>query len=63
MFTFLNQRYGLKQLILDWASSLVQAIKIYSLEDAAIDLFGKILKNSVDEDFWQAQEAMKLQLT
>ena len=41
----------------------MQAIKIYSLEDAAIDLFGKILKNSVDEDFWQAQEAMKLQLT
>ena len=27
LFTFLNQRYGLKQLIFDWASSIVAAIK------------------------------------
>ena len=52
MFTFLNQRYGLKQLIVDWASSLVQAVKLYSQEDAQIQLFGKLLKNAVDEDFW-----------
>ena len=52
MFTFLNQRYGLKQLIVDWASSLVQAVKMYSGEDAWVLLFGKMLKNAVDEDFW-----------
>ena len=52
MFTFLNQRYGLKQLIVDWASSLVQAVKMYSGEDAWVLLFGKMLKNVVDEDFW-----------
>jgi hypothetical protein len=52
MFTFLNMRYGLKQLIVEWASSIVQAVKIYSAEDAQVHLFGKMLKNSVDEDFW-----------
>ena len=52
MFTFLNQRYGLKQLIVEWASSIVYAVKIYSPEDAQVNLFGKILKNSVEEDFW-----------
>ena len=62
MFTFLNQRYGLKQLIVEWASSIVYAVKIYSPEDAQVHLFGKILKNSVEEDFWQSQETMRLQL-
>lgn len=62
MFTFLNQRYGLRQLIVEWASSIVQAIKIYAPKDAQLKLFGKILKNSVDEDFWDVQEAMRGQL-
>ena len=54
MFTYLNQRYGLKSLIVEWASSIVQAVKIYGEEDALVHLFGKILKNTVDEDFWFA---------
>jgi len=29
IFTFLNQRYGLKALIMEWAGSIVQAVKIY----------------------------------
>ena len=62
MFTFLNQRYGLKQLIVEWATSIVQAIKLYSVDDAQIYLFGKLLKNTVDEDFWFAQEAMRAQV-
>ena len=62
MFTFLNQRYGLKQLIVEWASSIVQAVKIYSPEDAQVHLFGKILKNSIEEDFWQSQDTLRTQL-
>ena len=54
MFTFLNQRYGLKQLIVEWAASLVQAIKLYAADDVQIHLFGKMLKNVIDEDFWLA---------
>ena len=54
MFTYLNQRYGLKQLIVEWAASLVQAIKLYAADDVQIHLFGKMLKNVIDEDFWLA---------
>ena len=54
MFTYLNQRYGLKQLILDWATSIVHAVKLYGEDDAQVMLFGKMLKNAVDEDFWFA---------
>jgi hypothetical protein len=33
MFTFLNQRYGLKQLIVDWAQALIAAVKHFSPTD------------------------------
>ena len=52
MFTFLNQRYGLKQLIVDWAQALIAAIKHFSPLDQEVNLFGKILKNSIDEEYW-----------
>jgi hypothetical protein len=50
MFTFLNQKYGLKSLIIEWASSIVNGIKKYS-KDHEINLFGKILRNEFDEEF------------
>ena len=50
MYTFLNQKYGLKNLIIEWASSIINAIKIYSSEDSDINLFGKILRNEQEED-------------
>ena len=50
MYTYLNQKYGLKNLIIEWASSIINAIKIYSSEDCDINLFGKILRNEQEED-------------
>lgn len=50
MYTYLNQKYGLKNLIIEWASSIINAIKIYSNEDSDINLFGKILRNEQEED-------------
>jgi hypothetical protein len=50
MYTYLNQKYGLKNLIIEWASSIINAIKLYSNEDCEINLFGKILRNEQDED-------------
>ena len=29
MYTYLNQKYGLKTLIIEWASTLIQAVKTY----------------------------------
>lgn len=51
MYTYLNQRYGLKSLIIEWAASIINGIKKYSKEDHSISLYGKILRNECDEEF------------
>ena len=50
MYTYLNQKYGLKNLIIEWASSIIKSIKKYSSEDIEVNLFGKILRNEQEED-------------
>jgi hypothetical protein len=59
MYTYLNQRYGLKPLIIDWASAIISAIQRYSRDCADICLFGKVLRNEVDEDFRYVQSALR----
>lgn len=51
MYTFLNQKYGLKNLIIEWATSIINSVKKYAGEDNDVDVFGKILKNECDEEF------------
>lgn len=51
MYIYLNQRYGLKSLIVEWAAAIINGIKTYSKQDHDITLFGKILKNECDEEF------------
>ncbi len=45
MYTFLNQRYGLKSLIIEWAAAIINGIRRYSRDDHDVALFGKILRN------------------
>jgi len=64
MYTFLNQKYGLKNLIIEWASSIINAIKMYSAEDNDICVFGKILRNECEEEFRIVlQKKLKILLT
>ena len=49
IYIFFYNKYGLKNLVIDWASGLINAIKIYSKTDCDINLFGKILKNEQEE--------------
>ena len=51
MYTYLNQRYGLKSLIIEWATAIVNGIRNYQKVDHDVLLFGKILKNDCDEPF------------
>ena len=51
MYTYLNWKYGLKNIIIEWAAAIVNGIKIYIRDDHDVMLFGKILKNSCDEEF------------
>jgi hypothetical protein len=46
MYTYLNQKYGLKSLIIEWASTIIHSIKIYIRDDHQVTLFAKILKMS-----------------
>ena len=50
MYTYLNQKYGLKSIIIEWASNIINGIKIFSSEDSEICLFGKILRNEIEEN-------------
>lgn len=59
MYTFLNQKYGLKPLIIEWANSLINGIKKYAYEDNDAAVFGKILKNECDEEFIFVQSQIK----
>ena len=49
MYKFLNNKYGLKNLVIEWSSSIIVGIKMYSSSDSDINLFGKILKNKIEE--------------
>ena len=51
MYNYLNQKYGLKTLIVEWASTIITGIKCYVQDDHEVTLFAKILKNECDEEF------------
>ena len=61
MYKFLNNKYGLKNLVIEWSSSIITGIKMYSSSDSDINLFSKILKNKVEEG--QKLVVMKLKST
>lgn len=50
MYTYLNHKYGLKNLIIEWASSIINGIRMFSVEDSEVCLFGKILRNELEEE-------------
>lgn len=50
MYNFFNKKYGLKNLVMEWASSMIQGVKQYSTEDSEVCLFGKILRNEQEEE-------------
>jgi len=51
LYTYLNQQYGLKNLILDWTKSILEGLAKYSMIDSEVALFGKILRNECEEGF------------
>lgn len=59
MYTYLNQKYGLKPLIVEWAAAIINAVKTYIKDEHDIALFAKILKNECDEDFRLIQMHVK----
>ena len=50
MYTYLNYKYGLKNMVIEWATNIINGIKTFSNEDTEISLFGKILQNELEEN-------------
>lgn len=59
LYTYLNNKYGLKPLIIEWTVSIVNAIKLFKDEDHDVYLFAKILKNKCEEDFVDSQQQVR----
>ena len=59
MYTYLNNKYGLKNIIIEWAAAIINGIKTYLKDDHDVTLFGKILKNECDEEFRFIQAHVK----
>lgn len=59
MYTYLNTKYGLKSLIIEWATALVNGIKKFNAVDNSVAVFGKILRNECDEEFRFVQTQVK----
>lgn len=51
MYTYLVQKYGLKSLIVEWATAIINGVRAYSRDDHEVALFAKVLKNECDEEF------------
>lgn len=63
MYTYLNQKFGLKTIITEWTFAIMKAVSRYENEDAEVKLFSKIIKHEVNEDFryvlWKVKERIK----
>lgn len=59
MYTYFNNKYGVKTLVIEWAAGVISGIKNYAEDDNDVMVFAKILKNEVDEDFRFIQESLK----
>lgn len=49
LYTYLNHKYGLKNLIVEKAYRIIMGIKKYSQNNSRVCLFGKIMRNEIDE--------------
>lgn len=59
MYNYLNTKYGLKTLILDWAASIITSVKKHAGKDNDVAVFGKIIRNECDEEFRFVQIQVK----
>ncbi len=54
LYTFLNNKYGLKNLVIEWAIAIINAVKLYKSDSHKVYLFSTILKNKCEEEFLEA---------
>lgn len=62
LYTYLNQKYGLKSLVVEQAKAHIHAINSFAESDPEIDLFRKVLMHEINEEFRYAQLSMSQNL-
>ena len=50
-YTYLNQVYGIKNIVQDYSNSIIEGIEKYSSTDLDVFLFGRVFHSEIDEDF------------
>ena len=60
LYIFYAKKYGLKTLILEQITQLVNAIQFFMNKDADAKLFARILKNKCDIQFSRVQNIVKV---
>ena len=56
LLAYLTTKYGIRQLITQWLGCILAAIEHFSSLSAQVALFGKVLRNEVEEEFEEAQQ-------
>ena len=55
LLAYLTTKYGVRQIITQWLTSILAAVEHFAPLDAQTALFGKVLRNEVEEEFEEAQ--------
>lgn len=59
MYTYLNQKYGLRSLIVEHATSIVKAMHMFAEKDNDVAVFQQVYENKIDEEFRFVQQRLK----
>lgn len=63
LYTYLNQKYGLKNIVIDQVNGIISSLANYQLLDHDVLLFGKVLRNEIDEEFRYVQHTTMGRIT
>ena len=63
MYTYLNQKYGLRSLTVNYAQSIIQGVKKFATQDFEPFLFGKLLRSQIPDFYVLLSNELKEHLT
>merc|ERR1719375_207611 len=59
MYTYLQKRFGLQSLVLEYASAIISGIRTHGSSEVDVAAFGKILQNALAESFPRVQQTLQ----
>jgi len=63
LYTFLNQRYGLRKLIIENATAVIKATNKYCAVSNEVAVFKNIINNVIDEEFRFVQKQLVMTIS